>query len=86
MHWEDTNFDNFFKRRPKNQIKNIGLWKYFLRLNPHLKEQAKDFKLVGSDIDANAIELAKTNYPLIDFDVLGSPLPSKWIEMSNTKP
>ena len=53
-----------------------------------LKEQAKDFKLVGSDIDVNAIEQAKTNYPLIDFDVLdiGSPLPSKWIEMSNTKP
>ena len=64
-------------------------WKYFSRLSHlALKEQAKDFKLVGSDIDASAIELAKTNYPLIDFDVLdiGSPLPSKWIEMSNTKP
>ena len=53
-----------------------------------LKEQAKDFKLVGSDIDVNAIEQAKTNYPLIDFDVLdiGSPLSPKQIEMSNTKP
>ena len=57
-------------------------------IQPTLKEQAKDFKLVGSDIDVNSIELAKTNFPLIDFDVLdiGSPLSPKWIEMSNTKP
>ena len=60
----------------------------FSEIKPILKEQTKDFKLVGSDIDVNAIEQAKTNYPLIDFGVLdiGSPLPSKWIEMSNTKP
>lgn len=57
-------------------------------LFPIIKEQAKDFKLVGSDIDVNAIEQAKTNYPSIDFDILdiGSPLSPKWIEMSNTKP
>ena len=45
-------------------------------------------RLVGSDIDVNAIEQAKKNYPLSDFNVLdiGSPLPSKWIEMTSTKP
>ena len=57
-------------------------------IKPPLKEQTTDLKLFGSDIDVNAIEQAKTNYPLIDFDVLdiGSPLSPKWIEMSNTKP
>ena len=53
-------------------------------LLPVVKEYSTNFKVVGSDIDARAIEQAKTSYPSIEFDVLdiGSPLPSKWMENS----
>ena len=49
-------------------------------LLPVVKEFTKDFTIVGSDIDANIIEQAKTVYSEIKFDVLdiGSTLPSKW--------
>ena len=49
-------------------------------LLPVVKEFTKDFTIVGSDIDANVIEQAKTVYSEIKFDVLdiGSPLPSTW--------
>ena len=56
-------------------------------LLPVVKEYAKDFTIVGSDIDANVIEQAKSTYPSIEFDVLdiGSPLSSNWT-IANSKP